>query len=570
MDSPVFLMVEGVNIGETVFDTDQLSVVRGGSFLLKVAIERIRDASDDKLKPLSTGASRGFFLAHEPNPDPLGLCQQVCEKLGESPDFAFLCFLVDWCRAKTVREAKERLLAKIRYRQLQAITRVPDRPVPNGSPGPDQLEGVRSLSEKPEKRWVQRKKRLLSESVLRRLDKGRLNRKDYYAEDIKKHPPEGDVAHWLDKLKEYGFAQEFETLVRAGRFPRLANKMAVVYFDGNGFSGIERVVLAEAGVRLEQQVKAQQEFDGDLKSKRANFLYSLLGKILASSSESKLFPAAWVSLPGDERDPSEPEKVLRLETLLWGGDEVLFVVPAWLGMDLVQYFYEVSAGWRTKKEPHKRLTHAGGIVFCHVKTPIRIIRETARALAERAKDHPRGREVNSFDYMVLESIDYPAEPGLDEFFGMRYGEMAESRQPLRPVLGWEGIKETMRTRLHGQNAAKRLPKRQIFQIAETLTRQSLNESFGGRHRKGMGWDALAGDKITSGDLSPLETMERRMLDVAENSELHEHMKQIFQLFDADPKDQRVRGWAYLHLVELWDYLAPELRSEPQTVEDAGE
>lgn len=104
-------------------------------------------------------------------------------------------------------------------------------------------------------------------------------------------------------------------------------------------------------------------------------------------------------------------------------------------MDLVQHFYQVSRGWQFKlngKSKSHPLTHSGGIVFCRAKTPIRIVRRLAQKLAERGKALKDGRKESQFDYLVLESIDYPAEQSLDAFFRTRYGDIAALRRPLRP------------------------------------------------------------------------------------------------------------------------------------------
>ena len=98
-------------------------------------------------------------------------------------------------------------------------------------------------------------------------------------------------------------------------------------------------------------------------------------------------------------------KQIRLEVLLWGGDEILIVVPAWRGFRTLQLFYEIMQGAKFENEP---LTFAGGIVFSQANTPIYRLRNLAKELADIVKEN--SNKENAFDYLILESIDYPSEP----------------------------------------------------------------------------------------------------------------------------------------------------------------
>ena len=105
-----------------------------------------------------------------------------------------------------------------------------------------------------------------------------------------------------------------------------------MYFDGNSFSGIQ--------ARHCQTVAAIRDFDADIQGKRKAFLKALLTEIKADP----LFLTA--------------DNKIRLETLLWGGDEMIFVVPAWCGLRVLHFFYHYSQNWAFNGTP---LTHAGGI-----------------------------------------------------------------------------------------------------------------------------------------------------------------------------------------------------------------
>lgn len=556
-DRRIFILVEGVNIYATVLDTDQLSVIRGGSFLLKRAIEEIALTFDRRLNPLSTGASSGLFSVTDTGAvdGPL-LVDEIRRHLQKHPQFRHFCFMVEWWEADSVQLAKEVLLAKVRFRQLRSITAAPDPDEPQ-SAGPCQLEGVRMLAATGVMRKVGGQDKAVSESICQRLKFGREQRGSYYENELKAHAGEMDDWRWLDS---YRFTKDIEALAKSRVFTRLTDKIAVVYLDGNGFGGIQRTLIRQAGRVLAKEIEAQKNFDKEIKRYRARFLGDLLKRLRDSEEDSLFFPNAKVILKS-EKAGIEDEKgpAFRLETLLWGGDEMLFVVPAWLGVDLLQLFYQISADWKIKRQP---LTHAGGVVFCNAKTPIRIVRRLAQELAERVKASPDGRAANRFDYLVLESIDYPAETSLADFFSIRYGAIAKYRQPLRPSPGWT---DHLKASLTEAVQKDTLPRRPIYRMAEALTRGSLAESFYDPGAKGVGWTHLSAEGNPPEGMSAFERMERRMLDTADNRKqlLEKIIPVIFNLFGSDRDDQRSRAWAWLHLVELWDYLIPLPEEAPE-------
>ena len=92
--------------------------------------------------------------------------------------------------------------------------------------------------------------------------------------------------------------------------------------------------------------------------------------------------------------------MFRLETLLWGGDEIIWVVPAWKGWELLQFFFT-----EFRYPASAPLTFSAGLVFCHKKAPI----HTIRSLAGKLVSHLKGRSENRFLYRVLESFDHIAE-----------------------------------------------------------------------------------------------------------------------------------------------------------------
>ncbi|MBW2739142.1 MAG: hypothetical protein JRE64_09920 [Deltaproteobacteria bacterium] len=66
-----YLRVEAVNLDNFVYDTNDISTIRGGSFLLLDTVNRLESAHDLKglLEKVSTGASAGLFRIIGNDPD---------------------------------------------------------------------------------------------------------------------------------------------------------------------------------------------------------------------------------------------------------------------------------------------------------------------------------------------------------------------------------------------------------------------------------------------------------------------------------------------------------------------
>ena len=56
-----YMQVEAVNLSQFVYDTHDISTIRGGSFLLLEAIEGLAAAFEGRLTQITAAASRGIF-----------------------------------------------------------------------------------------------------------------------------------------------------------------------------------------------------------------------------------------------------------------------------------------------------------------------------------------------------------------------------------------------------------------------------------------------------------------------------------------------------------------------------
>ncbi len=209
---------------------------------------------------------------------------------------------------------------------------------------------------------------------------------------------------------------------------------------------------------------------------------------------------------------------IRLETLLWGGDEMLFVVPAWKGFELLNYFYEFSQTWTFKTET---LTHAGGLVFCRAKTPIRRIRGFAQELAEQAKNTDRSK--NLFDYMALESIGYPSDPP------------EKLRQYLFPealLKDYKALQPFSKQAFNALCALKEsVPKTQAYALVRTIIDDVHNEAAFQEKKQRL--QTLLKTKAKDPKQDALQDIEACLNTAFPNQTEH---------------------WRWIHFVELWDYL----------------
>jgi len=548
-----YLQVEGVNIGAAIFDTHQLSIARGGSLLLKQAIETLH-LKFAELKPISTGASSGIFGLAQADQ---GVVGRIAKHLSTHNDYRHLTFVVAYTDEGDFQKAKEILFAKNRRAQLRQLSAAPD-PADSGDPVPCAIEGIRRAvrafamagDENDGKKDIKR-----SESCIARFKYGRRYRSKLYRQELGalmrsrlKHnagglPPE--LLATFTQLRHSHFSQSFEDIAKNPAYGNLNQKLAVIYFDGNGFGNIQRELVKDA--------KTQQQFDEQVKTLRRGFLAKLLERWLGH----------------------EKEGIIRLEALLWGGDEMLFVVPAWCGFEFMRLFYAISQDWEiTLGGKTRKLTHAGGLVFCSYKTPIARMTELAKKLADRVKDQPGGRTGNFFDYIALESVDYPAEP-LDRFFDQIYGKhMSQVRRPLQlPLSGGDDAKALSELR----DVLKDLPRSQIFQLARLVAslppdqpdkpeivkkRQIIRQDFidqTSRLEKLYPQEDSPFAKIPGllhqlaglPDASP-PTDNNPLLAAPGTDEKSANLKPT----DLNSDTFNQVAWRWLHLAECWDYLAP--------------
>lgn len=522
------LRIEGVNIYATVEDTNQLSVQRGSSLLLRQAIMYIADKEKSKLTKISTGASTGLFLFKaESTQEAKNIRDSIAndylnkdtdavtgaEKEKGKGKYRHLTFVVDVVAIKNndFECAKEEVIALNRFRQFQQATLVFPLENNDAKIAPCAWDNLRSADGKGIED-VTREKRdhgpaILSLSAEARHHHGRNQKRKFIEEET------GLSFDYTNDLQEIVTPDKNQE-----HLDPLKNKLAVLYFDGNGFGDIQKNL--DCG--------QLQTFDDDIQKKRKAWLRKLVETIQKDSDFKKC-------LKRKQKNTKEFVKIdaIRLEILLWGGDELMLAVPAWKGMYVLQHFYDFHKDWiheetNNGEQITKHLTHAGGLVFCHVKTPIQRIKKLAREIADHIKDEYLGEgkidkyklDANLYDYVVLESIDYPTQ-SWGSFLTKRYTQtVAKNRQPQQPL---EGYDKTQRDKFN--DLKEKLPRRQLYRLVHAII--NPDEEFAKTHL--------------------------RFTEVVDNTtKLEEIAKQIFP--NIDPS--QVSNLHWLHLLELWDYFVP--------------
>jgi hypothetical protein len=389
--SRLLVRIESVNLDVSVFDTDDLSTIRGGSYANLLApgdiLRAIGMSGLGNIEPVFEGASQALGIMESPaavapaevedfvdslSADPARSAAMFPHLADVAPILPSLCIV---CAATALGDddfdlKSARTVNRIRVLQLKRPT------IDNLFDDDDRsatrfcaIDGLRPgmISDHAGDEDIK-----VSKSVAARRKFGRALRQKVYArilgdKSAQAFPPFADS--FSDLLPPEGVALP----------PLFQSKMAVISIDGNRFGKIRG---------KHRGVKAVREFSRTVRDCRA----TLLERLVASLTNDPLAAA------GDK---------IKFETLLWGGDEALFVAPAWKVRDIVALLAEVF------EDPHwifrgDRLTHSVGIVVCHYKMPIATARSLAEAVMQSAKNAARVEGDNSLSLQFFQSIEPPS------------------------------------------------------------------------------------------------------------------------------------------------------------------
>lgn len=478
-----YLRVEGVNLDHFVFDTNDLNTIRGGGLLMLDAVEcvekRLKQILGTAPETITRGASWGLFRFSTQQQNAGEIARDVLDELNSDENYKHATFVANVLPAgKEYEQERDKLFALNRWQQMQSSSIV--------FPRPDKeicaLDRVRPARKK-DTEFIDGKEENISASVKVRRKYGQGQKRElFYSKRT--------------KIKKLEFTNHFESLSANQDKENLNCKMAVIYLDGNDFGKKIR--------SLARSPKVQNQIDKKLREQQNAFLKKLVRKANKNKSGDWKFE----------------DKYIRLETLLWGGDEVMLVVPAWHGWDVIKMFYDMD--FKLKGE---NLTHAGGLVFCHHNAPIHRVKQLAENLADLAK---KDKSKNSFAYQVIKSFDHA---GMDLVsFRKRHSEgfVYKSDEIDGMVINADNGNlekiEKCFSSLKEQHEPE-FPKRKLQQIVHSI-----------RHNP-------------SKCCKYVEALEK------ESEEIKNILKQLRELFSDDSNAM------WLHLIELWDFVGEKERRQ---------
>jgi hypothetical protein len=497
-----YLHAEAFNLHQTVYDTHDISTIRGGSYLLLDAIDRLPKTIPGRLHLVTAAASKGLFVYEDSGDFAAQRKDMALPVLQALHDAAggFASFLV--AIAEDIPDDFPRVLAQLEADVRRQQWRTPTVIVPDFDATEQEcyLDGWRpGVIPYQVDRDAEDAK--ISRATNYRRQRGRELRHTLFRELFTDEDADADPCP-----KDLG---ELATDPNKGI---LSGKIAFIHVDGNSFGRIRNAKCDNSEKR--------KEFDQCVQARRRSFLAGLAAAAHAD-------PDFHVCL-------RTGKDVLRLEVLLWGGDECTLVVPAWKGLEVLERFFRATATLEFDGIP---MTHRAAVIFCHHNAPILQIRRLAEQLLSETKDDIKNRfraargaglilagmsdedadrqiewvsspkYGNAARYLVLESFDM-LRGSLERFLERYYGKADTS-----DLLLYGHEMAELRSHLHTICAAA--PKGRVIEVARSLS---------------------------AGDTAPAEELRKRLPDLV--------APDVRQALDALTKDH-VAGWFLL--ADLWDY-----------------
>ena len=452
-----YIHAEAFNLSHMVYDTNDISTIRGGSFILLDAVKRLPEAFP-RLKSITTAASKGLFSYDDPGnlaTQQTGMAQQVLRNLyGATSGNATFLVAIEEDIPGDFLGVLERLEAEVRRQQWRMPTVVV--PLFEDSSQECYLDGWRPgvvpyTTIGPEVSGI-----MISAAADSRRNFGRKIKHQMFSKLLKDPTYDDDLV-----------AKDLGKLATDDHKGILNGKIALIQVDGNSFGRI-RKKTCDTPAKREGFDKAIQE------GCRNAFLHDLL-------TSARVDPDFLVMDRG--------KMALRIELLLWGGDEFTLVVPAWKGLEVMESFFHCAEKLQFGDMP---MTHRAAIIFCHHDAPILQIRKLADELLGMTKKNitmkfkaaldtnptlnslspeDRNRQIqwlsnakygNAAQYLVLESFDM-LRGSLEQFLKRYYGKADNSDM----LLYGQNMSE-LRGNL--QTICAAAPKGRVVEIAHAMSK----------------------------------------------------------------------------------------------------
>lgn len=226
----------------------------------------------------------------------------------------------------------------------------------------------------------------------------------------------------------HDFANSFEDITAEppkGLAPSVPGKLAYVYLDGNGFSKIRDAADFAMFAKMCDEISRAM-------------LTGLLNRFLDGSANPDSKPI-W-SFGRDISTRTAPHiwgkdhrQLMRLETLIFGGEDACLVMPAWLAFDVTSLMLKLAgdagnaavATWGLVDPP--KISFRAGVLICDARTPARRAVDVAKTLCEDAKLAYGTSAQSAISFHISESHDLPEYPGamLEALRGPQFGTFAD-------------------------------------------------------------------------------------------------------------------------------------------------
>lgn len=425
------LRVEGVNILANTMETSDISTVRGASFAYEAAVREIPSiaqkalGSAGKVDAVFVGASQCALHLRD-------VSQAEAEKLRDSiltaleaplpfstmgPNYKghdvpteFLTFAAGLAELGEggIEAALQRAQTQVRMAQLHrarlswpepldlgsikrrdAVCPVDQtRPINSGDAGrmPTRVgqfptAGVKSPDADGKTEWVNFSARTRD---LRRF--GQTARYEYYEKVMVDQKVEN-----APSLKGLNPAQSFEDIVNkppADLPVSLNNKLAYLYFDGTGWG----TVLRGLGTQKFSQRASKLFFHSVIPELLRHF-------VVGEDADTARFNAVYPDTDSERKK----EKHLRLETLMLGGEDFLVVLPAWKAFEVTRLILDTVDEFNKDLKKAEQMPLRCGVLICNSKTPIRLCRNLAYEICDKA----RSKDGSSAQFHIIESVELP-------------------------------------------------------------------------------------------------------------------------------------------------------------------
>jgi hypothetical protein len=452
----VAVWLEGLDFNETMFDTEKLSVIRGASRALEcmpeVATQHLERAFPGQVTRAALGGSLAGFIIDAASDAVEGQVAVLRDQMSRSPkrqdpekveeavkringpdgnsqdllDHAPFPHLViraglaefaDINDSAAVSQALDAARGQVRAQQLR-------EPGLRLAPGPGldtpcELDGKRAAEveiygppRNPAEEAVTYGVYKVSRASGTRWHFGRAQRQRIYAAATQALAT-GNPNHKL------AFVDDFQEMVQNppnmlgndDAMPvALQSKIAVFCADGDAFTKVRQAVIASLP-GAEGHARFSDAVDGEVRRLITTLVVEL--SLAVRNGGADLQSALCVTVGENPAHRylrteywglADGNRLLRFETLVYGGEDLIFVVPAWLGWWLARRFFDISNQFSVEDGNGKRhpLQFSAGLVFASEKTPIRALKNLAHDLCTLAKGQG-GLEIE-----VLESSEPPA------------------------------------------------------------------------------------------------------------------------------------------------------------------